>query len=463
MSLIKHFEILKTFSIISSIQTIIVYLYVFFLARYGTETDYANYIAITYIVDFAVAVGLFGFNLLILREPIDFLRRNLYAICTIALFIFISVYSIYFVFIMHLDLQSFIYGLALIILNYLYQIGFVVLVKFRKNKIAFLITILNFIFVFISLLIFTYCDIVTYTNVVIVRIIQVLIFVFIGFYSAIKLILPIQPFSLKQIKECFFKALPIGGGTVIGTISLYVDKFILSTLSVAEIARYSVARFDIPFIGIFINNLSLVYMSNIKTSVDAKDYEQVKSNLKMFMSYGWYFNMLLFTILFCNSPLIISLLYSDKFLSSDVLFKVILCSYLLKIVPYSNIIVALGIERIIITRMLIELCLQIVVSLILLHFFGILGLALGLVCVLLFWSVPYNLYYFAKTIHCKIIDFIPYKSMLIFTIKSFVPCVIVTYLLSSCTSNLYITLAVTISMLIILNLKEIKFIFRTTK
>ena len=92
--LVRSKNILTTFSVISCIQTIVVYLYVLFLTRFASETEYAHYISITYIVDFTVAISLFGFNLLILREGEDYIKQNICSILSLSAIIGIIIWSI---------------------------------------------------------------------------------------------------------------------------------------------------------------------------------------------------------------------------------------------------------------------------------------------------------------------------------------------------------------------------------
>lgn len=460
----KLIKFIKSFSVISSIQTIIVYLYVFFLARYGSESDYADYITTTYIVDFTVAIALFGFNLLLLRENISFIKDNCFSILFISGIVSAIIALIYFSLINPSNITIIIYSLVLITLNYLYQFGFAILIKLQKNRLALTISLTNILLVLLTLILCAVFNKLTYVNVVSLRSLQVAIFVFCGFFPTIKLIQPKFNLSFHKILDCFKTALPIGGGTIIGNLTQYSDKIISSTLSSGEIARYSIARFDIPFIGIFINNMSYVYMEKIKQAINIERYDDAITNIKLLFKYGWYFNIIVFTLLFCNTALIIKILYSAKFLDSDILFKIILLSYLLKPLPYSNIIVALGIEKIILKRMLVELVLQISCSLILLHTFGIIGLAISIILVLLLWSVPYNLYYFAKTLRCKIKDLIPVKEVIKSIFKTFLPCLISSLIISRyCYNSDLIILLITCIIVVLTNIKEIKFILNNTK
>lgn len=462
--MLKKLSILKTFSVVSSVQTVIVYLYVFFMARFAVKEEYANYMAITYIVDFTVAIALFGFNLLVLREKMAYVRRYLASFLAISLIIILSVYIVYCTAIRPMPVIYTFLGLVLIVLNFMYQMLFSFLIKLQKNKLASLIAFSNLLFILVSLAALICFYQLTSFDVLLVRCLQVAAFVVIAAYAIFPVLLPIAPCSLGRMMGCFIKTFSVGGSTVIGTTSQYTDKFILSTLSANAIAQYSVARFDIPFIGIFLNNMSFVYMEKMKTALDSRDYAAVRSILLIFTKYGWYFNVLFFTILFCNSKLVICTLYSPQYESAHILFRIILLNYLLRVLPYTNVIISMGLEKIIMRRLLIEMALQVVVSLALLHFWGLVGLAASLGIVLLFWSVPYNFYYIAKAAHTSIGQLLPLKSMTVFFAKCFVPCYAYSIVAERVLRQDIYTSALCIAVIMFLiNFREMRFLYANTK
>lgn len=434
------------------------------MAKFAMEQEYATYITITYIADFSVAVGLMGFNLLLLREDISFIRKNLCSFIAISSIIFVFVYVVYIVFIKPLNIVDSILLCGIVFMNYCYQVLFSLLVKFKKNDIAFWAVILNLLFIIFMLSLLSCFNCLTSVNVLIVRIVQLITFFVIAVYALKRIIIPLSGFNFLSIKKSLYISKDVSISNILGIVSQYIDKFVSSTLDTIEIAKYSVARFEIPFIGIFLNNMSLVYMEKIKKCIDDTDYENLKKYFQLFIQYGWYCNLMVFSILFCNAKFIIEILFSKRYIESSYLFQVVLIAYLFRMIPYTNLIIAMGLERIIFKRILIEVCLQIIMSLFLLHLLGLLGLALSLILVLSFWSVPYNFYYFSKAIHCRILDFFPVKTMIIFFVKCFIPC----FLVCNCLNGYFIqnsTLSFVSSVIVILIFcrKEILYIYTNTK
>ena len=455
-------SILTTFSVTSCIQTISVYLYVLFMTHNSAEVEYASYISTTYIVDFAVTISLFGFNLLILREPERYIKDNIISIFASSLILSCIIYFIWFIASENVPTSNYILCFILIILQYSYQLGTCLLIKFKCNTIAFINAIVNLGFVVSSLSVLANNDTITCQNVLITRIIQLTIFGIICYAYVLRYILPIKQPTISSFIQNFKYAIPIGGGSILGAAILFVDKLILSTQTADDIATYSVARFEIPFVGIFITNLSLVYIPKIQEALKRNDINDVQSAIRNLFRYGWYLNIIVFTLLFCNANYIITTLYSAQYSAASVLFQIISCTYILKIVPYTNIIIALGIERIIIPRLCIEMVIQICASILFLHLWGITGLAISVIFVLVMWSIPYNIHYFKKTTHSTFEELIPYKEMLLFFIKCFVPCfIIVTY--ANNKFGLVYGVVASIIYIIAVNLKELKYLYKNTR
>ncbi|MDO9153337.1 MAG: hypothetical protein Q7U47_06475 [Paludibacter sp.] len=270
--------------------------------------------------------------------------------------------------------------------------------------------------------------------------------------------------TIPAIKNILILAAPIGIGIVIGSFTQYIDKFLLSFLDTYQLAVYATASADIPFVGVIVINMSLYFMPAIQESYKNNSLEKTKKYISDLFLFGWYLNVIIFTLMFSNADYIIALLYTNKYIESVTIFKILSFSYLLRVVSYSHLIIALGLEKIIIKRMLIEMILQITVSIILLKIFGIYGLAFSAFLVLVFWSVPYNLNYINKVLKSKITEILPFKSMLTFFVKCFVPYYSLNYILISYTSLSRISsLIFSIGFLLIINNREIRYLLNNNK
>lgn len=205
-------------------------------------------------------------------------------------------------------------------------------------------------------------------------------------------------------------------------------------------------------------------MPAIQESFRNNYIEKTKKYISDLFLFGWYLNVIIFTLMFSNADFIITLLYTNRYIESVTIFKILSITYLLRIVSYSHLIISLGLEKIIIKRMLIEMILQTIVSFIMLKIFGIYGLAFSAFLVLVFWSVPYNLNYINMTLKSKITEILPFKNMVIFFVKCFIPYYFVNEILISSTLLSRIeSLILSIIFLIFTNNREIRYLFNNNK
>ena len=187
------------------------------------------------------------------------------------------------------------------------------------------------------------------------------------------------------------------------------------------------------------------------------------ANLSSLFLFGWYLGVSVFTVLFCNAEFVVDLLYSSRYFESVVLFRVFCLGYLFRIVSYTQIIVSLELENIIIKRMFIEMVLQFILSFVLLKFLGVLGLALSVILVLTLWSVPYNVINFKRRLSCKISEILPFKQMFLFFLKAFVPCLIAVVSMNAFAINRTIVFIVSSLLYVVINMKEIIYVIRKTR
>lgn len=451
-----------SFSLVSAIQSVIIYFYILLMTHYSSVAEYALYRELIYTNDFTIGIALFGFNLLIMRESKEFLFKNFLGILFVIICFSLIIYCILAI-TKGFILKDLIRVYILLLSSILYQLSFFLLVKYRKNKLALILSLSSLLIAIIGLLILFYTNTLTSSNIITLRTIVLLVFITPLFFKYTKYLPKLKKPNFQIIKKIIYMASPIGLGVLLGTVTQYTDKFLLSLLDNYQLALYATASADIPFIPIIISNMSLYFIPDIQKLFKNGQLEETTQILKKILIFGWYLNVIIFTILFCNANEIISFLYSSKYIESSVLFRIISLCYLFRLIIYSQIIVALNLEHIIIKRMIIEMILQLILSFTLLKLLGIYGLAISVVLVLGLWSVPYNLHYFAKTLCCNISELLPFKKMSLFFLKCFIPCIICHYVIALQSHNTFLLFFSSTFILLIFNLKEIKYIINNIK
>lgn len=432
------------------------------MSHFSNVEEYAEYRRFFYVVDFSTAISLFGLNTLLLRKPLRSLYEDI--IPTIIIINVIQlIVVLFFMFIQHFTIIKYIEIVLFVALNTLYQLCVSIIVLKNLRKLYFLCTSTCFCVTVISLILLVYFNSLTFFNAYLLRILILALYNIPLCLYAGNRIWKIKFSSMKHLLSLFKEAAPIGLGVLLGSCTQYIDKFIASMMDSYQLAVYANASADIPFVGTAITTMSVFFIPIIHKCYTNKDFSGACGNISSLFLFGWYIGVSVFTLLFCNAEFVVGLLYSSQYKESVVLFRIFCMAYLLRIVSYTQLIVSLELENIIVKRMLIELVLQFALSFSLFKVLGPLGLAMSVIIVLGLWSVPYNVTYFKKRLKCKYSDIIPLKQMGIFFLKAFVPCLIVSVLLSYFKCKVIIVFFVTILVYFALNFKEIKFVFKNIK
>jgi O-antigen/teichoic acid export membrane protein len=122
-------------------------------------------------------------------------------------------------------------------------------------------------------------------------------------------------------------------------------------------------------------------------------------------------------------------------------FRIFLLLLPIRIIQYGNILIALGKSKILMKRSVIELILNLIISVILFKFIGYLGVAIGSVVSIIFWTVPFNLKIIANGFGMSFSSIIPLKKLFIILICSTISllCVVVSnYFLEVSSNNLIV-------------------------
>jgi len=224
-------------------------------------------------------------------------------------------------------------------------------------------------------------------------------------------------------------SLPIGLATVVGVISMQVNKFIVSTnFSIKDFAIYSNGAFEIPFLGIVTSTITVVSLSELIKLCENNKFEDA---IVLFHKIAELSALILFPVsafFFIFSSEFIQIMFGPNYVPSIVLFKIFLTLIPIRIIVYGPILLALDKRKVLFFRSLVELILNLALSLILMQKWGLIGIALGNVFSVIFWSVPYNFYHIKKGFNCSMEMLLPYKKLILIGTISFF-CVLPFYVL----------------------------------
>lgn len=453
---------MTSISVASVLQSVVIFSFIFAMSHFSCETEYAEYRRIFYVIDFSTAISLFGLGTLLLRKPLKCLYSdivptvfiiNLIQLVTVLVLLIIQSLPI----IKYIEIVSFVF------LNTLYQLCVTVLVMTNSRRLYFTCTASCFVLTILSLIYFVHSDSLTYRASYMLRVGVLFVYIIPFCLFVGKRLLRIKFPSWGKIYSLFKEAAPIGFGVILGSCTQYIDKFIASMLDSHQLAVYANASADIPFVGTAITTMSVFFVPIIHSFFSKNDYKNACSSLSELFLFGWYIGVAVFTLLFCNAEFVVDVLYSSRYSESVILFRIFCLAYLFRIVSYTQIIVALEIESIIIKRMVVEMILQVVLSFVLLKIFGIVGLAASVILVLSLWSVPYNVVNFKKKLSCQLTEILPVKKMLIFFIKAFTPCMAIVVVMRYLSNNQFLIFVVSVLAYLIVNYKENLYIIKKTR
>jgi len=217
--------------------------------------------------------------------------------------------------------------------------------------------------------------------------------------------------KVSMIALCAF-SFPVGIASMVGVLSQHMDKAIVSFFESAEVyAIYANGAIEIPLISIVTGALgtaSLVKMSKLCNEGKMGDallsfhHISLMSSLVLFPAFVFFF---------INAEIFMIALFGEEFSHSANPFRVYLCLLPIRIVFYGTALVALGYSKVIMVRSLVELLINIILSILMYYLFGTIGVAIATVVTVYLWTVPFNLYKISSGFGVSMKNTLPYKRL----------------------------------------------------
>ena len=184
-------------------------------------------------------------------------------------------------------------------------------------------------------------------------------------YLWIKMLIGVTPFGFDKtiVKDILKFAVPMAIASLVGTINIELDKFVVGGLVNTEtMAIYTNAAKELP-VYIFSTSISSVTMPFVVKKISNNKNKDAVALWKKSITLSFYLVCFCVCVLFAFAPQIISLLYSDKYLPGVSVFRVYSLALLFRITYYGMALNSLGktknILRASIATMVINLVLDI--------------------------------------------------------------------------------------------------------
>lgn len=213
-----------------------------------------------------------------------------------------------------------------------------------------------------------------------------------------------------RMKSMVSYSLPLAGATAMGTLSLQLDKLIVSSMcSPEEFAVYSNGAIEIPLIGILTGSISSILVVEFRKAFAAGDHAEA---LKLYRLVPAKTSLFLFPVmvyLALAAKPFICVLFSEKYAESSTAFTL----YLLMI-PYRTVmfgsLAATGKSRAVFWISTVGLLLNLLLSVLLVRLFGYLGAVVGTVASLGLWGIPAGLLEMGRSIHAPMSKIYPWRT-----------------------------------------------------
>ena len=216
----------------------------------------------------------------------------------------------------------------------------------------------------------------------------------------------------KGMGEQLKYAAPMGLASMIGTITLQIDKVIVSSMVPAEsFAIYVNGAIEVPLMSVITGSIMAVllpemvrlYQSNRATdAIILWGRAALKSSLIIFP-------VTVFLFIFREETMVV--LFSESYRASAVPFAIYLLLLPIRIVLYGAAFMAAGRSDLILKRALLAFVVNILFSILLVHFIGYVGAAIGSVLTMYIWIVPYNFHHISKIYQRSLKRVLPFAQL----------------------------------------------------
>ena len=357
----------------------------FFLARAETEESKQKFLSIYYTL--STILGFMTGLILVLSTPL-----------------IISYFE-------NIYIKNFIYVLAIfpwtkIIIS---SIDHVLIVYGRPNEVM-LFRIVNSISILLIIFIVEIFEL-SFSHYMIIFIILEALFSLVVYFIVSKTsgVLYIS-FDIKDIKNILKFSVPIGLASVVGQLSIELDKLIIGRFfSTEDIAIYTNAAREMP-VTIIASALTAVLMPRLVRLLKDRKYDdairiwgnsiEISFIIICFVSFG----------LIVFAPEVISLLYSDKYLPGVGVFRVYSLVLLLRVTYFGMILNSIGKTKFIFYSSIISLILNVILNYIFYLIFGFIGPAYASFLSILLVQML-QLFATAKSIDVKFTKIFPWAKL----------------------------------------------------
>lgn len=187
--------------------------------------------------------------------------------------------------------------------------------------------------------------------------------------------------SLSGMREMLAFSIPLGLASMIGTITVQVDKLIVGVMcSPEEFAVFAVGAMEVPFLALVTGSITMVVIADMRKAIDAKKFAEA---LRLFHAVAIKSSLVIYPLgvfLFVCADPFIRVLFSDAYAGSVDPFRLYLLKLPYRVVVFGALLVALGRNKLILRMSAISLIVSSILSVLFVQIIGPVGAVIGPIC-----------------------------------------------------------------------------------
>jgi O-antigen/teichoic acid export membrane protein len=222
-------------------------------------------------------------------------------------------------------------------------------------------------------------------------------------------------------------SVPLGLATMVGTISLQLDKVIVAMMCPPEeFAVYALGAVEIPFLAVFTGSISVVMLAEMRRAVaDGKK----KEALGLFFKTAEKTSLVIFPVmvfLLVTADVFVQTLFSETYAESADPFRLYLLKLPSRVVVFGAILMALGKNLVILRTSTVSLALGGALSVLSVYQFGAIGAVFGSLVSVYFFVIPTYLGVIGREVGKPRKEILPFRKLAM-TLLASLPVGIVAY------------------------------------
>lgn len=205
-------------------------------------------------------------------------------------------------------------------------------------------------------------------------------------------------------------SVPLGLASTIGTISINLDKVLVSAMCASEdFAVYVNGAMEIPLIGVITGSVMSILIPEFAVMYQRKNNKEILALWHRAMVKCALLILPIMVFLFIMAPEVMRLLFSAKYTDSAMPFRIYLLLLPVRITQFGSIFMASNRNSLIVYRSAIGLVFNFILSVVMIRTVGYIGAAIATVLVIYMWGTPYNLFFIGKILNEGISNILPYR------------------------------------------------------